>query len=106
MSYTPLPLLGVYNCTYTNSFASNPPSNDAGWALGLAFSSIQEANQNWNNQKNNALASGNYWALPNGSHNIGDTKVIKSGNCIRYENPATGQHYGVTSDGKVYNYSG
>jgi hypothetical protein len=106
MAYRP-PTLPSFNCTYGSASNQTPNAQyGVGGALGLAFSSIAQANANWTAQKNNAVATGQHWGLPNGTHYIGGTKVIKSDSCIRYENPNTNGHcYGVTADGQTYQYT-
>ena len=94
-----------FQCTYGS--ASNQTANaqyGVGGALGFAFQEISKANNNWNNARDNAMASGNHWALPNGTHNYGNGKIVKSNSCIRYE-PANGHCSGITSDGIPYSYT-
>lgn len=91
-----------FNCTYGS--ASNQTSNAQyaiGGAIGMAFTEI--GNANWNAAKDYGLSSGNHWVLPNGTHMLGDTKIIKSDSCIRYE-PEHGLCSGVTKDGIPYSY--
>ena len=80
-----------------------PPTEAPGSAMGLAFSSISEANQNWNQARDNAMATSNHWGLPNGTHHTPTTTIIKSDSTLRYENP-TGSCVGYTSSGQRYTY--
>jgi hypothetical protein len=98
-------LIGSYNCTYGNSSYGGVNSQyGIGGAIGLAFSSIAEANQTKQNYNNYALSSGNHSFLSNGTHNLGnDYKIIKSDSCTRYE-PSNGFCHGVTADGHRYTY--
>ena len=91
--------------SYTrDTFCCTRSTPEFGTSIGLAFSSIAEANNNWNNARNSALASGDHWKLPNGSHRVGpDLTIIKANTHIRYEN-SNGFHTGVTSDGRPYSY--
>ena len=45
--------------------------------LGLEISLIQEANEDFNNPQNDALATGDQWGSPNGTHKIRSHKIIK-----------------------------
>ena len=51
--------------------------NRVGSPLGLEISSIQEANENCNNSKDDALAIEDQWALPKRTHKIRSQKIIK-----------------------------
>lgn len=104
MTYNPYYTLPSFNCTYGS--ASNQTANaryGIGGALGLAFSSIQDANNNWSNARNNAIATNNHWILPNGTHDVNGMKIIKGNGYIRYEHP-NGHCHGITDDGGHYWY--
>jgi hypothetical protein len=66
----------------STSYAGANTQYGVGSALGLAFSSVQDAKNNYNNAVDNALNSGNYWNLPSGTHILKEgynrTTIVKN----------------------------
>jgi hypothetical protein len=104
------PTINTFSQPCTYGIASNQAPNaqyGVGSALGLAFNSISEANNNWNIARDTAIATGNYGNLPNGTHRISDNCTVKKGNeWTLVIDHNTGIGYGTTSDGKQYRTSG
>jgi hypothetical protein len=93
-------LVGLSSCGATSYCPSSSASG--GFAIGLAISSISQANQNYNNAASGALSSGNYNNLPNGTFKVGDTTIIKGNGYYRVE-PAHG-HCTVVGNGGMGTY--
>jgi hypothetical protein len=103
--YTPS-LIGETPWTY-NSTTSSIHSNSIGSPLGLAFSSIAEANNNRIEATNFALSTGQHNMLPTGTHQTSaNTKIIRGNGYTRYENSNTKTGYVVRDDGQSGGMSG
>lgn len=98
--------IGNINCLTNNSYLGRNNCS-VGSALGLAFSSIAEANATKQQQINSAMVSGNHWALPPGTYPTSAFTEIKKGDgYVTYYNHQTKTHMVYKSDGTFGSFSG
>lgn len=97
-----------FSCTYgRSSYGGTNAQYGVGGCLSAAFTEINKANVNWTMARDTAMATGNHFDLPFGTHRVGETlQIINDAHTLRYKNMETGYVTGCTKDGIPFSYQG